>query len=153
MRRAACSAATLALTLTGLDLVVGTCVRATALPDRVVDIQHPATLAAKLDRLRAVPGPKVVLLGDSLVYGGTLAEHGDRDWRAHGLGEQLAAELRDRPGWPPFVMNLGIHGARPADLEYLIPLVMASGVDWIVFDVHLRPFSSDFSPPDRQMSR
>jgi hypothetical protein len=50
-------------------------------------------------------------------------------------------------------MNLGMDGLLPADLEYLVPLVTACGVDWVVFDVHLRPFSTDFSPPDRQMSR
>jgi lysophospholipase L1-like esterase len=151
MRRVALPAGFLVLCLIALDLLTAVACRATALPDRVVDIQHPATLLAKLDRLRAAPHPKIVLLGDSLVYGGILEEFGDPDWRAHGLAPQLAAELTDDGS--PFVMNLGINGALPADLEALAPLVVACDVDWIVLDVHLRPFSSDFSKPEYQMSR
>ena len=153
MRRSACYLGILALSVTGIDLVATALCRSTGLADRRVDIHHPATLMVKLDRLRAAPGPKVVLLGDSLVHGGILERFGDPDWRQHGLGERLAAELSDRPGYEPFVMNLGMDGLLPADLECLAPLVAACGVDWIVLDVHLRPFSTDFSPPDRQMSR
>ena len=149
MRRIALSFAMLTVSVAVLDLFVGAVCRGTDLPDRVVDIQHPTTLLAKLDRLRAAPHPKFVLAGDSLVYGGILDEFGDKDWRAHGLGPQLADAL----GGSAFVMNLGINGALPADLEALVPLVVACNVDWIVLDVHLRPFSADFSDPARQMSR
>lgn len=135
--------------LVGLDLLGGAAGPGSGLADRVVDIQHPATLMAKLDRLRAAPHPKVALVGDSLVYGGILEESGDTDWRSHELGSQLGAEL----GGGTFVMNLGINGALPCDLERLVPLVAACDVDCIILDVHLRPFSTDFSPPDRQMSR
>lgn len=152
MRRRACSFVIFALALVGLDLVVALVCR-TALADRTVDVQQPPTLLARLDRLRSAPSPKIVLLGDSLVYGEILAEFGDTDWRAHGLGEQLADALEERHGRRPFVMNLGMNGALPADLEALVPLVVACDVDWVVFDIHLRPFSTDFSPPDRQMSR
>jgi lysophospholipase L1-like esterase len=153
MWRAVCSVVIVALALIALDIVVGGLVRGSDLPDRVADIQHPTTLIAKLDRLHMASGPKIVIVGDSLVYGGILAENGDSDWRAHGLGEQLATEIGDQTGCRPFVMNLGIDGALPADLEYLVPLVVACDVDWLVFDIHLRPFSSDFSAADRQMSR
>src|SRR5260370_41796291 len=111
-----------ALSLLVADLATVVVRSGTGLPDRVVDIQHPTTLMAKLDRLRSAPGPKIVLVGDSLIYGGILEEFDDPDWREHGLAEQLAVELRERPGYHPFVMNLGINGALPADLEYLIPL-------------------------------
>jgi len=141
------------LVLVALDLAIGGVCRATGLANRVTDIQQPATLFAKLDRLRTAPGPKIVVVGDSLVQGGSLEDAGDPDWRKHELAIQLAAELASRPGYHPFVMNLGINGLLPADLEYLVPLIVDCDVDWVLFDVHLRPFSADFSPPDRQMAR
>jgi lysophospholipase L1-like esterase len=151
MKRIALSIAFLAACLVALDLLMAAGCQATALSERVVEIQHPTTLLAKLDRLRTAPHPKVVLLGDSLVYGGILEEFGDADWREHGFGPQLAAELAEDGA--PFVMNLGINGALPADLEALARLVVACDVDWIVLDIHLRPFSRDFSDPAQQMSR
>jgi lysophospholipase L1-like esterase len=153
MRRTTSWLAIIGLALAGLDLLVAGVCRATNIPDRVTEIQQPSTLLAKLDRLKTAPGPKIVLVGDSLVHGGSLEEAGDPDWREHGLGVQLAAELASRPGYHPYVMNLGINGILPADLEYLVPLVVACDVEWILFDVHLRPFSTDFSLPDRQMAR
>jgi lysophospholipase L1-like esterase len=149
MKRLAFVVAVVALGLVALDLATAAACRATGLADRVVDVQQPDTLRAKLDRLRAAPHPRVVLVGDSLVHGGTLEEAGDGDWRSHELGAQLQHEL----GPSAFVMNLGINGALPADLECLVPLVAACDVDWIIFDVHLRPFSADFSAPEKQMAR
>lgn len=148
MKMVARSAAIFVASVVVLDLLAGAVCRTVAVADRPVDIQHPTVLLAKLDRLRSAPHPKVALLGDSLVYGGILQES-DPDWREHGLGPQLADAL----GGSPFVMNLGIDGALPADLEALAPLVAACDVDWIVLDVHLRPFSADFSDPARRMSR
>src|SRR4051812_6457120 len=74
MRRTAYCLAIFGLTLVALDVFMAGLCRATGLPDRVTDIQQPATLVAKLDRLRAAPGPKIVLVGDSLVQGGSLEE-------------------------------------------------------------------------------
>jgi hypothetical protein len=149
MKRIATTIAVLFVAFAVLDALTAILCRASGLPDRVVDIQHPSTLVAKLDRLRAASHPKVVLLGDSLVYGGILEDFGDADWRDHELGTQLANEL----GGSTFVMNLGINGALPMDLEALVALVSACDVDWVVFDTHLRPFSADFSEPANQMSR
>jgi lysophospholipase L1-like esterase len=150
MRRLALTTALFVACLIALDLATAAVCRGTRLPERVVDIQHPTTLLAKLDRLRSAAHPKVVLVGDSLVHGGILEDFADADWRDHGLGPQLAAELADAS---PFVLNLGINGALPTDLEVLVPLVVACDVDWLILDVHLRPFSSDFSEPAQQMSR
>ncbi|HEX3151268.1 MAG TPA: hypothetical protein VHR66_24535 [Gemmataceae bacterium] len=149
MKRIAATIAVLIIALAVLDVLSAALCSSTGLPDRVVDIQHPTTLVAKLDHLRMAPHPKVVLLGDSLVYGGILEDFGDADWREHELGTQLTNEL----GGSTFVMNLGINGALPLDLEALVSLVAACDVDWIVFDMHLRPFSADFSAPAQQMSR
>jgi lysophospholipase L1-like esterase len=153
MRRSLCSVLVFALALVASDLAVATFVCRSDLAWRPVEMQHPSTLLAKLDRLRNAPHPRVVLVGDSLIYGGILEEFGDADWRSHGLGEQLADAIEQRVGRRPFVLNLGMNGALPADLEALVPLVAACDVDWIVLDIHLRPFSTDFSAPARQMSR
>jgi hypothetical protein len=153
MRKSVRVLVVLALSLVVLDQLVDVSCRCSALPERLVDVNHPSVLIAKLDRLRNTPGPKVVLVGDSLIHGGILARFGDAEWQEHGLGEQLAAELCEATDQRPFVINLGMDGALPADLEYLVPLVITCGADWVILDIHLRPFSSDFSPPDRQMSR
>ncbi|MBL8827848.1 MAG: hypothetical protein JNM18_12800 [Planctomycetaceae bacterium] len=126
----------------------------TDLSCQLIDIQQPSTLLAKLDYLRAYQGRKVVLLGDSLVYGGILEEFGDREWRQHDLAHAVAAQCRERwPGERVLVMNLGINGALPCDLEQLAPLVTSCGVDCLVFDIHLRPFSQDFTGHDTRMAR
>jgi len=143
--------ATLAL---GIDRLVGVACRSSGLARQVVDIQHPATLLAKLDELRRFDGRKVVLLGDSLVYGGILEDFGDRLWRQHNLAVAIEAQCRQR--WPNenvLLMNLGINGALPCDIEKLAPLVASCKVDCIALDIHLRPFSSDFAAEAQQFAR
>jgi len=120
----------------------------------IVAIQQPATLLTKLDYLRRQSGYKVVVLGDSLIHGHALAEHGDPLWREHNLTALLEERLRaERPGRRVTVLNLGINGAVPADLEQMVRLVSACQVDLVIFDVHLRNFSADFAAADHQLSR
>ena len=136
------------------DGSIGYFCRSAGLREQLLDLKHPAMLLAKLDELRGFSGRKVVLLGDSLVYGGILEEFGDRNWREHDLAHAIAAECQVRwPNEPVRVMNLGINGALPCDLERLMPLVSACGVDCIVFDIHLRPFSPDFADEKVRMAR
>lgn len=136
------------------DHLCGYLAQATALPQQLIDIQTPATLLAKLDELRAFHGRKVVLLGDSLVYGGILEEFGDREWRQHNLAQAVEAQCRTRwPGEPVLVLNLGINGALPCDLERLAALVTACRIDCVLLDIHLRPFSPDFASAATQMAR
>jgi lysophospholipase L1-like esterase len=137
-----------------LDRALDACLFQTALAKTIVSIQQPATLLAKLDYLRRQPGYKVVVLGDSLIHGHALAEHGDPLWREHNLTALLEDRLRrERPGQSVTVLNLGLNGAVPADLEQLARLVLACRVDLVIFDTHLRQFSADFSAPDQQLSR
>ena len=51
------------------------------------------------------------------------------------------------------VLNLGINGALPADLELLTRQLALCGIDVLVLDTHLRPFSGDFTAPGEQMAR
>ncbi len=138
----------------GAELLCGLIGRSTELPRQLIDIQKPSVLLAKLDYLRAFQGRKVALLGDSLVYGGILEEFGDREWRQHDLAHAIEERCRARwPGEPVLVMNLGINGALPCDLEKLAPLVTDCQVDCLVLDIHLRPFSADFSAAATRMAR
>jgi lysophospholipase L1-like esterase len=122
--------------------------------NEVVDLRSASVVRAKIDYLKRFRGYKVVLLGDSLIYGHCLAEHGDRQWREHNLAPALARRIRhDRPDRPVLVMNLGLNGAVPADLECLAGLLDGCGVDLLVFDVSLRSFSADFVRPESRLSR
>jgi len=120
----------------------------------IVDIQTQATLQAKLLYLKRFPGRRVVLLGDSLVLGLSLRDAGDAQWRQHNLATLLQQRIESRfPERPALVMNLAINGALPADLEGLVDAVLSCDPDLIIFDLGLRGFSADFSPPDARYAR
>ena len=109
---------------------------------------------AKLDKLRQWRGIRVVVFGDSLVYGYTMGEHGDADWRAHTLSRKLERILQQSyPGQPVKVLNIGLNGAVPADLEQVARLSLATRPHLVVFDTALRSFSEDFAKGSDQFSR
>jgi hypothetical protein len=125
-----------------------------ALDNRVIDIQTPQELLPKLETLRRHSGPKVVVTGDSLIYGETMRQHGDREWRNHTLPVLLERALRtEHVNDDVLVMNLGINGFLPGDLEHLARILASCQVDWLVVDMHLRPFSADFAPERARMAR
>lgn len=129
-------------------------IRSTDLCREVLEIQTPTQLLAKLSYLKHFDGRKIVLLGDSLVYGQTMERYGDANWRSHVLSSAVEKKLRAKqPDERLLVMNLGINGARPADLEVLTKLVVGCGVDLVILDIHLRPFSEDFAATDKQFCR
>ena len=108
----------------------------------------------KLDCLRRFPGYKVALIGDSVVFGHSLAEHGDRLWRQHGLAPLLAERIRrERPQGGLMVMNLGLNGGCPPTWSAWASSWRPAGRILLVCDVGLRSFSSDFTPPEARYSR
>ncbi|MFH1024900.1 MAG: hypothetical protein V1809_16085 [Planctomycetota bacterium] len=120
----------------------------------VIDIQQPSQLVSKLDFLRYYEGLKVVVIGDSLIYGRTMEAHGDPGWRNHTLDATLENKLREvRPREKILVFNLGINGALPTDLEALARLIIPCRIDLLIMDTHLRPFSRDFSVPGAEICR
>ncbi|MCC6532440.1 MAG: hypothetical protein IT531_07825 [Burkholderiales bacterium] len=137
-----------------LDFALRVVERRTFLVTEIVDIQTPATLYSKLDYLRRFDGLKVVVLGDSVVYGRAMADAGEREWRRHTLSAQLQDRLfklgLDRP---VLVLNLGMNGALMKDIERLVGHVLAAGTDKLILDVTLRSFSGDFSRPGEDISR
>lgn len=144
LRLALCTIAVVAV-LAAVELVM----RKSALPAKlaadIVDIQTPATLAAKVRQLASTPGRKVLLLGDSLVAGRVMAEHGDKDWREHTLSADLQRRFDSLDGDPVTVVNLGMNGLLPADMETLVDALLPLKLDAIVIDTSLRSFSRDFA--------
>ena len=123
-------------------------------PADLVDIQTPSILNAKLEYLRRFPVYKVAMLGDSVVFGHALAEHGDRQWREHNIARLIEERIRrEVPERDVLVMNLALNGALPADVDRMEQFVAACGMDLLIFDVGLRSFSPDFSRPEAVYSR
>lgn len=122
--------------------------------NEVVDIQTPSILLAKINYLREFDGYKIVMIGDSLIYGATLLEHGDKDWREHILSSILRERITNTlDGRKVLIMNLGLNGALPADLERLVRIVLKQHVDLLIMDVNMRSFSMDFAPDSEMYSR
>jgi hypothetical protein len=118
-----------------------------------VDIQSPYTLCAKIDHLRNYKGAKVVLLGDSVVYGSRLERH-TTQWR----DGSLDANLRREPAIKSLaadvlVMNLGMNGALPVDQNDVLRLLTGARVDLLIMSVNLRSFSGDFADAASTRSR
>ena len=137
-----------------LDAALRIFVPKTGILKQSVDIQNSEMLHTRLSELRATGGLKIVVLGDSLVYGRTMRDHGDKDWQYHTLAAQLQRKLAGQLGACRVnVVNLGLDGLLPSDLYELLRNVMSAGADMIIFDLSLRSFSSDFKEADAQMSR
>jgi hypothetical protein len=144
----------LVLLLALLDRGMAVVVDRAKCPTEIVDIQTPSILYAKLEYLRRFPGYKVAMLGDSVVFGHALAEHGDPQWREHNIARLIEERIRrEVPEGDVLVMNLALNGALPADVDRMEQFVAASGPDLLIFDVGLRSFSSDFSRPEAIHSR
>jgi lysophospholipase L1-like esterase len=114
--------------------------------EQTVDIQTPSTLYVKLEELRRFQGIKVVVLGDSLIFGRTMRDHGDPEWQDHALPTQLKQFLAQRyPDRPVMVSNIGMNGTLPVDLDQLVRILLPLKPDLVIFDVTLRSFSRDFA--------
>lgn len=145
LMRLAMSVAALVAIIAVADVLLRVMVPATGIIQQTVDIQTPATLYLKLEEIRKFEGMKVVVLGDSLIFGRTMRDKGDKDWQKHTLASQLQRALIDKyPGRPVLVSNLGMNGTLPADLDNLVRIVLPLKPDLIIFDLTLRSFSRDF---------
>ncbi|GEM_PF-1598537 len=126
----------------------------TGLLRQTVDIQSPEMLYAQLEEFRRFDGVKIVTLGDSLVFGRTMRDHGDEDWQSHTLAAQLESRLaQSRAGCPVMVANFGMNGTLPADLDELMRIILPLKPDLVVFDLSLRSFSRDFEAEDKRYAR
>ena len=150
MRLVLCTAVALAV-LVAVEIVMRR--HSASLMTDVVDIQTPATLAAKVRFLGQQTGKRIVLLGDSLVAGQVMREHGDGDWRRHTLSADLQRRFDAEQRNGATVLNLAMNGILPADMETLVNGILPLKPDVIVIDVSLRSFSRDFAAPDAVNSR
>ena len=142
------------LTLVGLEGAWGFLGIDDTLSEADIDIQTPGQLLIKLRHLQEFKGLKVVLLGDSLVHGGILKDFGDDDWHEHTLTPLLLKRFSTAyPGKKTLVMNLGINGALPADIECLTKLIVPCRPDLVILGTHLRHFSADFATESTSMAR
>jgi lysophospholipase L1-like esterase len=154
LMRAAVIMATLLALILILELAARLAASHTRLFQQSVDIQSVGVLHAKIADFQARPGLKIVMMGDSLIYGQTMAQYGDRAWQDATLARQLAERLRERiPGQAVEILDLGMNGALPVDLAELTRIVGALKPDLLIFDLTLRSFSRDFAEAGAQSTR
>lgn len=138
----------------GLDVALRIVLFSWQVIDLPVDIQSPATLSLKLQRLETFDGVKVALLGDSLIYGHAMAEHGDTKWREHDLATLIQKRLQTKsPGMHSLALNLGMNGATVCDVKLALGLVLEALPDLVIMDLTLRSFSEDFNPEKERLTR
>lgn len=139
----------LTICLGAVDMAVKASVEDTALLSAAAEINSPATVFAKIDALRRFRGLKVAVVGDSLIYGRSLQEHGIEPWRERNLTAAISQAMQSSSsGREVMVMNFGMNGITPSDLGTLVPLIMSAKPDLIFMDVTLRSFSRDFDDPN-----
>lgn len=144
----------LVVSLAVLDVVLRLTLPFSGLVRQTVDIQTPTTLYLKLDELRRFTGVKIVVLGDSLIFGRTMRDRGDKEWQGYTLSSQLERYLAPRfPNRPVMVSNLGMNGTLPTDLDELVRILLPVKPDLVVFDLTLRSFSRDFDADKSSQTR
>jgi lysophospholipase L1-like esterase len=142
------------IVISALDVLTGLLAKGVGLAESNIDIQTPNSLLVKLDAFRNLPGMKVALVGDSVVVGHAMAEHGNAEWRSQTLDRILEQKLQAAiPERSIKVMNFGLNGALPADIEKVTAALLAAKPDLVVLDIGLRAFSRDFSSPGAEYSR
>ena len=120
----------------------------------IVDIQSSNILQIKLDAIRRFEGRKIVFLGDSLMYGRSMEQHGDLKWRQSTLCAVIRKFIDNEDSEDPILtINLAMNGALPTDLEKLSYVLEPLDPDLIVMDLSLRSFSEDFGQAETMSSR
>lgn len=124
------------------------------LPYKNFVISSGSALQVKLDHLASHEGMKVIVLGDSLIVGRAMKIHGDKSWAQHTFTAQLQKRLREyMPERNPLVMNLGLDGSVPADIEKVAMRVVECEPDLVVLDCSIRSFSEDFVSEESMITR
>lgn len=146
------------LVLFTLTVLLEICVQvwevSTGAPNTIYDIQTPAHLITRMESFARHPGPKIAVVGDSIVYGASMGEHGDSDWQSHTISAQLRQRLIGLAGPTSLrVENFGLNGALPTEIERLVTAILTTGPDAVIFDVGIRSFSEDFEGPGKRASR
>lgn len=97
-----------------------------------------ATVGLWIDQVKKSDGYKVVVVGDSVIHGKTV-ERGLETLPAH-----IARELRERlPGMRIRVFNLGVAGAAPAEVYFLMDALADAGADLVLYNINLGWFARE----------
>lgn len=137
----------------GLDWLVGRYLWDNAAND-AGEPQSAAMLQRKLDTLAGHRGLRVALIGDSVILGQSLKEHGDADWQNHTLPSILQKRFdAELPAARALVMNLAFNGALPCDLALVGAQLAKAKPDLVIADIGLRAFSADFAQEKDAVSR
>jgi hypothetical protein len=123
-------------------------------PNYAVDIQTPGVLSSKIDYFAAHNGPKVAIVGDSLVYGSTMSKHGIKNWRSKSLSAYLNKELYNTYDRDDIlVMNFGMDGLLLTEILKITHILSKLGANAIIVNISLRSVSDDFNIPEESYSR
>ncbi len=136
----------LSVILNGLLLVA---LEQTDLARRPIDVQTRGLYDERLRQLESTAaGSRAVALGDSVVFGGHLAEtHGSR-WPAEALPAQLERQLGAVRVW-----NLGIDGLLYRELRCVLDDVLARRPAMLFVNLSPRPFAQDFATGEQEPTR
>lgn len=104
-----------------------------------------ATVGLWIDQVKNSDGYKVVILGDSVIHGFAVESSFDT------LPAHIGQELRERlPGREVRVFNLGLAGAAPAEIYFLVSALEGAGVDLIIYNINLGWFAPKESVLDHR---
>jgi|GEM_PF-6982324 len=83
-----------------------------------------------IDQINEDPAPKIILTGDSIIQGGGVGSGKES------IASYLQHEL-ESAGSPYRVYNLGISGAAPADMYFVIKALKLTNRDIVVYDLNV----------------
>lgn len=95
-----------------------------------------ATMGLWIDQVKKSDGYKVVILGDSVIHG-LAVENSSETLPAH-IGRELRECLH---GKEVRVFNLGLAGAAPAEVYFLVNALEGAGVNLIIYNINLGWFA------------
>ncbi|MCL6634837.1 MAG: SGNH/GDSL hydrolase family protein [Peptococcaceae bacterium] len=97
-----------------------------------------ATVGLWIEQVEKSSGYKVVMLGDSVIHGNAVESSCET------LPAHVARELQESlPGREIRVFNLGMAGAAPAEVYFLISALAGAGVDLFIYNINLGWFARE----------
>lgn len=97
-----------------------------------------ATVGLWIDQVKKSGGYKIVILGDSVIHGHAVESSFET------LPAHVVRELRERlPGREVQVFNLGLAGAAPAEVYFLMDALEGAGANLIIYNINLGWFARE----------
>ena len=118
-----------------------------------VDLSGAAEFETKLEAFSKLEGTKAAVVGDSFVFGESMAPLAGRNWRSQTLDRQFEHCLRGDKTGQAKVANFGMNGLLPADMLAITRRLEAAGADMVIVNVNSRSMSADFNDAANQYGR